>query len=82
VAVVTVSSSNSTGSDQAASTSVTLSLNHTSDANGDVTAKKKLKGGLALVYDPEGDDGDDMCMEEKRASLPRYQKLLRLSTKI
>ncbi|KAL3924762.1 MAG: hypothetical protein SGILL_000844 [Bacillariaceae sp.] len=49
-----------------------------SDA-GDATAapkpKKKLKGGLTLVYDG-GEDDDEMTMEEARALLPRYQKML------
>jgi|Transcript_29114 hypothetical protein len=38
--------------------------------------KKKLKGGLTLVFDAESDSPEDLCMEERRASLGRYQKLL------
>jgi hypothetical protein len=38
--------------------------------------KKKLKGGLTLVFDAESDSTDDLCMEERRASLGRYEKLL------
>lgn len=41
------------------------------------TSKTKLKGGLTLVFDPEGGGDMEMCMEEVRASLPRYLKLLR-----
>lgn len=39
--------------------------------------KKKLKGGLTLVFDSEEDGPNELCMEERRASLDRYQKLLR-----
>ena len=42
-------------------------------------AKKKLKGGLTLIYDPEGEGSEELSMEEMRASLPRYQKLLRMT---
>jgi len=38
--------------------------------------RKKLKGGLTLVYGADGDGTDDISMEETRALLPRYQKLL------
>jgi hypothetical protein len=58
----------------------TVSLSLTTDsaaANNFATkAKKKLKGGLTLVYDPDGDNHQDFSMEEMRALLPRYQKLL------
>jgi hypothetical protein len=37
---------------------------------------KTLKGGLTLVYSPESDDMDEECMEEKRANLPRYLKMM------
>lgn len=71
------------GPDKAAPSSVTMSLNQSADPNGvtKAKAKKMLKGGLTLVFDPEGEDGEEMSMEEMRAALPRYQKLLRLSTK-
>lgn len=39
--------------------------------------KKTLKGGLILVFDSGEDGPNEVCMEERRASLPRYQKLLR-----
>jgi len=35
-----------------------------------------LKGGLKLVYDPGMEGFDEECMEEKRASLLRYRKML------
>jgi len=38
--------------------------------------KKKLKGGLTLVYGVDVEGFDEMSMEETRALLPRYQKLL------
>jgi len=38
--------------------------------------KKKLKGGLTLVYAADGEGADEFSMEETRALLPRYQKLL------
>jgi hypothetical protein len=44
------------------------------------TKTKKLKGGLTLIFDPEGEGVVEMSMEEYRASLPRYQKLLRMAT--
>lgn len=65
------------------STSVSLSLNTSSGTslstainNNTTKGKKRLKGGLTLVYDAEGDGFDEVSMEEKRASLNRYQKLL------
>jgi hypothetical protein len=64
----------------AASPSLSMSLNGQVVANNNTSAtkaKKKLKGGLTLVYDP-GEGDDEMTMEEMRASLPRYQKLLRM----
>jgi NADH dehydrogenase [ubiquinone] 1 alpha subcomplex assembly factor 6 len=51
--------------------SVPVSLSLTQEPN-----KKKLKGGLTLVFDAESDSTDDLCMEERRALLGRYQKLL------
>lgn len=38
--------------------------------------KKKLKGGLTLVYDADGEGANELSMEELRAALPRYQKIL------
>lgn len=51
--------------------SAPVSLTLTQEPN-----KKKLKGGLTLVFDAESDSVDDLCMEERRASLGRYQKVL------
>ena len=43
-------------------------------------AKRKLKGGLSLVYGVDGEGFDEISMEETRALLPRYQKLLSRAT--
>ncbi|CAJ1933774.1 unnamed protein product [Cylindrotheca closterium] len=59
--------------------SLSMSLNAPATA-GKTTKTKKLKGGLTLIFDPEGDVAEEMSMEEVRASLPRYQKLLRMAT--
>ena len=60
--------------------SVSMSLNiGSSDANNakkTEKSKKKLKGGLTLVYDADGEGSDEISMEEMRAALPRYQKIL------
>mmetsp|Transcript_7824 Transcript_7824/g.14195 ORF Transcript_7824/g.14195 Transcript_7824/m.14195 type:complete len:323 (+) Transcript_7824:184-1152(+) len=49
----------------------------TQNGNAPGSTKKKLKGGLTLVFDPESGNGDEeISMEESRALLPRYQKLL------
>jgi hypothetical protein len=53
---------------QAEAISLTLT---THDSN-----KKKLKGGLTLLFEADNDSPNDLCMEERRALLPRYQKLL------
>jgi NADH dehydrogenase [ubiquinone] 1 alpha subcomplex assembly factor 6 len=53
---------------QAEAVSLTLT---TQDSN-----KKKLKGGLTLVFDANNDSPNDLCMEERRALLPRYQSLM------
>lgn len=42
--------------------------------------KRKLKGGLSLVYGVDGEGYDEISMEETRALLPRYQKLLSRAT--
>ena len=50
-----------------------------SDANNakkNEKGKKKLKGGLTLVYDADGEGAGEMSMEEMRAAVPRYQKIL------
>ena len=41
--------------------------------------RKTIKGGLTLVFSPETDDVDEECMEEKRACLPRYLKMMTAS---
>jgi len=72
------------GSNSAIST-VSMSLNignqgtSSSDANttrNNDKGKRKLKGGLTLVYAADGEGGDEISMEEMRAVLPRYQKIL------
>lgn len=56
---------------------VSLSLSQAPTSNGTLAkTKTKLKGGLTLVYDPEGEGDQEFSMEELRAALPRYQKLL------
>lgn len=50
-----------------------------SDANNtrkNDKGKKKLKGGLTLVYAADGEDAAEFSIEEMRALLPRYQKIL------
>lgn len=39
--------------------------------------RKELKGGLTLIYNPEEDDGMELTMEERRASLSRYQSMIK-----
>jgi hypothetical protein len=46
------------------------------DAKKNEKGIKKLKGGLTLVYAAEGDGAGEISMEEMRAVLPRYQKIL------
>jgi len=54
---------------------VSISLN--ADVNtAKKKEKKKLKGGLTLVYDADGEGANELSMEELRAALPRYQKIL------
>ncbi|KAL3943555.1 MAG: hypothetical protein SGBAC_002372 [Bacillariaceae sp.] len=60
-------------------TSLTMSLNAPA-TTAKTTKTKKLKGGLTLIYDPEGEGAEELSMEEVRASLPRYQKALRMAT--
>lgn len=55
---------------------VSLSLSQAPLPPAPTKAKTKLKGGLTLVYDPEGEGDQEISMEELRAALPRYQKLL------
>lgn len=64
-------------SKEQASAPVSLTLSTTQESN-----KKKLKGGLTLVFDAESDSTDDLCMEERRASLGRYQKLLQQAVSV
>mmetsp|Transcript_28463 Transcript_28463/g.43030 ORF Transcript_28463/g.43030 Transcript_28463/m.43030 type:complete len:292 (+) Transcript_28463:147-1022(+) len=65
----------------AKSSAVSLSLttlNSTSQAQqlSPPPTKKTLKGGLILVFDSGEDGPNELCMEERRASVDRYQKLL------
>jgi len=61
---------------------VSLSLNSTNQGSSSELntrngkGKIKLKAGLTLVYGVDGEGFDEMSMEETRAILPRYQKLL------
>jgi len=55
---------------------VSISLTQDSSSIAAPKSKTKLKGGLSLVYDPEGEGIAEISMEEMRAALPRYQKLL------
>jgi hypothetical protein len=66
--------------EQTQACSVSMSLNQSSEAVSENKFKKKLKGGLILVYDPEADGSEEMSMEERRARLDRYQKSLRMAT--
>ena len=78
IAATTTASSSITAPAEA--TSLSLSLSGQADTSSSTAkAKKKLKGGLTLVFDPDGEGSDEMCMEEMRANLPRYQKLLRMT---
>jgi hypothetical protein len=58
------------------------SLQTVTSTGSNIKTKKKLKGGLTLVYDPDGELEDELSMEESRALLPRYQKLLLRATVI
>lgn len=54
---------------------VSLTFNHAIISS--TRAKKtELKGGLTLVYDPLSEGPDEITMEERRAVLPRYQKMI------
>jgi hypothetical protein len=55
---------------------ISMSLTQASSSSTGLKSKTKLKGGLTLVYDPEGEGEAEMSMEEMRAALPRYRKLL------
>jgi hypothetical protein len=57
-------------SETATTTTTTVSL---SFAPVKVFKSSKLKGGLTLIFDPGMDGPDEESMEEKRASLTRYQ---------
>jgi hypothetical protein len=63
--------------DQAQPATVSLSLNHTSESAKQAESKKK---GLTLVYNPQDEGAEEMTMEERRALLPRYQKMLRMAS--
>jgi len=76
-AISTVSMSlNNNGGNQGSSSS---DINNTRN-NG--KGKNKLKGGLTLVYAADGEGADEISMEETRALLPRYQKLLSRASSI
>ena len=51
-----------------------------SSSNSKVTHKKQLKNGLTLIYnaedDEDGESGEEVSMEERRAMLPRYRALV------
>ena len=65
-------------SEPVTASSVSLSLNQQNNAETSPNKdKNKLKGGLTLVYAPDGEGVDEICMEELRASLPRYQNMIR-----
>lgn len=55
---------------------VSLNFSKPSAAEETNNNRKTLKGGLTLVFSPESDDADEECMEEKRASLSRYLKMI------
>ena len=71
-----VHESASNANNPAAGPSVSISLTQALSGSAGLKSKTKLKGGLTLVYDPEGEGASEMSMEEIRAALPRYQKLL------
>jgi len=76
---VTPATAVSTTSEMQPAVSLNLSSSsiNTKPSGGEPPAKKKqLKGGLTLVYSPEKEGKEEECMEERRASLGRYQKLL------
>jgi hypothetical protein len=60
---------------------VSLNLNREATAAAARPKRSQLKGGLTLIFDPGMDGPEEDCMEENRASLERYQKMLRLATK-
>jgi hypothetical protein len=60
---------------------VSLNLNREATAAAAKPKRSQLKGGLTLIFDPGMDGPDEESMEENRASLERYQKMLRLATK-
>jgi hypothetical protein len=68
-----------------ATLAISLNLNRDATAAAAAAASRpkrsQLKGGLTLIFDPGMDGPEEECMEENRASLVRYQKMLRLATK-
>jgi hypothetical protein len=77
-------SSESQSHHQPAASTVSLNFNREASAAAAAASRPKrsqLKGGLTLIFDPGMDGPEEDCMEENRASLARYQKMLRLATK-
>jgi hypothetical protein len=77
-------SSDSQSYRQPAVAAVSLNFNREATAAAAAASRPKrsqLKGGLTLIFDPGTDGPEEDCMEENRASLVRYQKMLRLATK-
>jgi hypothetical protein len=73
LSVPTAVSNISTGAADSNHTTFSLNLSKQPEE----TKKTQLKGGLTLVYSPELEGTEDeISMEEKRASLGRYQKIL------
>jgi hypothetical protein len=58
------------------SSTVSISLGSAAASSTLSLTKKTLKGGLILVFDSGEDGPNELCMEERRASLIRYQKLV------
>jgi hypothetical protein len=74
-------SSDSQSYRQPSGVAVSLNLNREAAAAASRPKRSQLKGGLTLIFDPGTDGPEEDCMEENRASLVRYQKMLRLATK-
>ena len=52
-----------------------VSLNFSKPAE-ETGNQKTVKGGLTIVFSPDSGDAEEECMEEKRARLPRYLKMI------
>lgn len=63
----------------AAAASIETTTTTTSNTNNNNNNRKTIKGGLTLVFSPETDDVNEECMEEKRALLPRYLKMMAMA---